>query len=110
MTNTSTIGPADCADALATLRERSPLVQCLTNIVVAQWTANVLLADDFLQHVDGFSIGSNDLTMLNRLIDQQAFTMAVTDLFWLSSMLFFVLVAVCQFWSHTAFWSSAPAW
>lgn len=39
-----TIRPADCADALATLRERSPLVQCLTNIVVAQWTANVLLA------------------------------------------------------------------
>ncbi|WP_420123743.1 hydroxyethylthiazole kinase [Nakamurella sp.] len=38
------IRPADCADALATLRERSPLVQCLTNIVVAQWTANVLLA------------------------------------------------------------------
>jgi len=31
-------------DALATLRERSPLVQCLTNIVVAQWTANLLLA------------------------------------------------------------------
>ena len=38
------IRPADCADALATLRARSPLVQCLTNIVVAQWTANVLLA------------------------------------------------------------------
>lgn len=32
------------ADALRTLRERQPLVQCLTNIVVAQWTANVLLA------------------------------------------------------------------
>ena len=32
------------ADALEALRERSPLVQCLTNIVVAQWTANVLLA------------------------------------------------------------------
>ena len=44
MTNTSTIRPADCADALHALRERSPLVQCLTNIVVAQWTANVLLA------------------------------------------------------------------
>jgi len=39
-----TIRPADCADALETLRARSPLVQCLTNIVVAQWTANVLLA------------------------------------------------------------------
>lgn len=38
------IRPVDCADALATLRARSPLVQCLTNIVVAQWTANVLLA------------------------------------------------------------------
>lgn len=34
----------DCADALAVFRERAPLVQCLTNIVVAQWTANVLLA------------------------------------------------------------------
>lgn len=44
MTNDSAIGAADCADALRVLRERSPLVQCLTNIVVAQWTANVLLA------------------------------------------------------------------
>lgn len=43
MTDTP-IRPADCADALARLRDRSPLVQCLTNIVVAQWTANVLLA------------------------------------------------------------------
>ncbi len=31
-------------DALRVLRERAPLVQCLTNIVVAQWTANTLLA------------------------------------------------------------------
>lgn len=30
--------------ALRSLRERPPLVQCVTNIVVAQWTANVLLA------------------------------------------------------------------
>lgn len=34
----------DCADALAALHEQAPLVQCLTNIVAAQWTANVLLA------------------------------------------------------------------
>ena len=40
----STIRSGDCADALATLRERAPLVQCLTNVVVTQWTANVLLA------------------------------------------------------------------
>jgi hydroxyethylthiazole kinase len=32
------------ADALTALRDRPPLVQCLTNIVVAGWTANVLLA------------------------------------------------------------------
>lgn len=34
----------DCAAALERLRGTGPLVQCLTNIVVAQWTANVLLA------------------------------------------------------------------
>jgi hydroxyethylthiazole kinase len=38
------ISTADLAAALAALRERPPLVQCLTNVVVAQWTANVLLA------------------------------------------------------------------
>lgn len=34
----------DVAAALTALREQQPLVQCLTNIVVANWTANVLLA------------------------------------------------------------------
>lgn len=38
------ITPRDCADALEALRTHAPLVQCLTNIVVAQWTANTLLA------------------------------------------------------------------
>jgi hydroxyethylthiazole kinase len=41
---TSGVTPQDLADALTALRERPPLVQCLTNIVVAGWTANVLLA------------------------------------------------------------------
>lgn len=36
--------PADFAGTLDDLRRRRPLVQCLTNIVVAPWTANVLLA------------------------------------------------------------------
>jgi hydroxyethylthiazole kinase len=44
MNATSAVSPQDLADALTVLRERSPLVQCLTNIVVAGWTANVLLA------------------------------------------------------------------
>jgi DHA2 family multidrug resistance protein len=34
------------------------------------------------------------LASINRSIDQQAFTMAVTDLFYLSAVLFFVLIAV----------------
>ena len=41
---TSTVTPQDLGDALTALRDRPPLVQCLTNIVVAGWTANVLLA------------------------------------------------------------------
>jgi MFS transporter, DHA2 family, multidrug resistance protein len=34
------------------------------------------------------------LTSINRTIDQQAYTMAVTDMFYLSGLLFFVLIAV----------------
>jgi len=44
MTSNAPITANDCAAALAALRDKAPLVQCLTNIVVAQWTANVLLA------------------------------------------------------------------
>jgi hydroxyethylthiazole kinase len=38
------VAPELLGDALAGLHERPPLVQCLTNVVAAQWTANVLLA------------------------------------------------------------------
>ena len=44
MSTTSTVTPQSLADALTALRERPPLVQCLTNTVAAGWTANVLLA------------------------------------------------------------------
>jgi len=40
------------------------------------------------------------LALMNRMIDQQAFTMAATDLFWLSSVLFVALIALV--------WLSAP--
>lgn len=36
--------PEAIGESLAAFRSTGPLVQCLTNIVVAQWTANVLLA------------------------------------------------------------------
>jgi hydroxyethylthiazole kinase len=38
------ISAHDCSAALDALRRQPPVVQCLTNIVAAQWTANVLLA------------------------------------------------------------------
>jgi MFS transporter, DHA2 family, multidrug resistance protein len=41
----------------------------------------------------GFS-ESQALATINRMIDQQAYTMAVTDLFYLSSMVFFLLIGV----------------
>jgi DHA2 family multidrug resistance protein len=34
------------------------------------------------------------LAMVNRLVDQQAFTMAATDLYWLSSLIFLALIAL----------------
>jgi DHA2 family multidrug resistance protein len=44
----------------------------------------------------GFS-GDQVAANLNRMIDQQAYTMAVTDVFYMSSLLFFALVAVIWF-------------
>jgi len=43
-TEQNVIEPSGLAEALAALRARTPLVQCLTNVVVAGSTANVLLA------------------------------------------------------------------
>jgi hydroxyethylthiazole kinase len=43
-TSISSVDTRALADALMALHTESPLVQCLTNVVVAQWTANVLLA------------------------------------------------------------------
>jgi len=41
-------------------------------IMMCEVPSNVLLAEDFLQHVDGFSIGSNDLTQLTLGIDRDS--------------------------------------
>lgn len=39
-----TLTPDHIADLIMRLRETQPLVQCITNIVVSNWSANVLLA------------------------------------------------------------------
>jgi pyruvate, water dikinase len=40
--------------------------------LMAEIPSNVLLADEFAQHIDGFSIGSNDLTQLTLGLDRDS--------------------------------------
>ena len=40
--------------------------------LMAELPSNVLLADEFAQHIDGFSIGSNDLTQLTLGLDRDS--------------------------------------
>ncbi|MBM7471793.1 hydroxyethylthiazole kinase [Subtercola frigoramans] len=73
----------DIGNALRLLRENPPLVQCITNIVVAQWTANVLLAAgaapamvDNPREAGGFaSIASGVLINLGTPYDDTALAM-----------------------------------
>jgi pyruvate, water dikinase len=48
-------------------------------IMMCEVPSNALLAPDFLEHVDGFSIGSNDLTQLTLALDRDSGLVA--DLF-----------------------------
>jgi pyruvate,water dikinase len=41
-------------------------------IMMCEIPANAVLADEFLQHFDGFSIGSNDLTQLTLALDRDS--------------------------------------
>jgi len=49
-----------------------PGVQDLKLYVMCEIPSNALLADDFLEHCDGFSIGSNDLTQLTLGVDRDS--------------------------------------
>ncbi|MDV6319052.1 phosphoenolpyruvate synthase [Chromohalobacter sp. HP20-39] len=50
----------------------SPQGQGLKIIMMCELPANALLADEFLEHFDGFSIGSNDLTQLTLGLDRDS--------------------------------------
>ena len=47
-------------------------VDDLKIMMMCELPSNVLLAEDFLQHFDGFSIGSNDLTQLTLGLDRDS--------------------------------------
>ena len=47
-------------------------VDGLKIMMMCELPSNVLLAEDFLQHFDGFSIGSNDLTQLTLGLDRDS--------------------------------------
>ena len=47
-------------------------------IMMCEIPANVLIADDFLQRFDGFSIGSNDLTQLTLGVDRDSSLVAAS--------------------------------
>jgi len=47
-------------------------------IMMCEIPSNALLADEFLQHVDGYSIGSNDLTQLTLGLDRDSALVAAS--------------------------------
>ncbi len=63
------------ADAVLQLLARNGLVRGengLRVVMMCELPSNAILADRFLEHFDGFSIGSNDMTQLTLGIDRDA--------------------------------------
>jgi pyruvate,water dikinase len=50
----------------------------LSVVMMCELPSNALLADEFLDHVDGFSIGSNDMTQLTLGLDRDSALVAAT--------------------------------
>ncbi|MCO7218843.1 phosphoenolpyruvate synthase [Klenkia sp. PcliD-1-E] len=50
----------------------------LSVVMMCELPSNALLADEFLDHVDGFSIGSNDMTQLTLGLDRDSSLVAAT--------------------------------
>ena len=69
-----TLGDADAALAVLAENglERGSGKDGLKIIMMCEIPANVLMADEFLQRFDGFSIGSNDLTQLTLGVDRDS--------------------------------------
>ena len=75
------VGPAEEGREVVSLMAANGLVRGeagipdgrgLKVIMMCELPANALLADEFLEHFDGFSIGSNDLTQLTLGLDRDS--------------------------------------
>ncbi|GMG88197.1 phosphoenolpyruvate synthase [Biformimicrobium ophioploci] len=66
--------PQEAAEVLALLEENGLKrgENGLKVIMMCELPSNALLADEFLEHFDGFSIGSNDLTQLTLGLDRDS--------------------------------------
>lgn len=73
-----TVGDADAALAVLAENGLERGRDGLKVIMMCEIPANVLLADEFLQRFDGFSIGSNDLTQLTLGVDRDSSLVAAS--------------------------------
>ncbi|SDK16650.1 phosphoenolpyruvate synthase [Microbulbifer yueqingensis] len=73
--------PEEASEVVALMAENGLVrgERGLKVIMMCELPSNALLAEDFLQHFDGFSIGSNDLTQLTLGLDRDSGLVA--DLF-----------------------------
>jgi pyruvate, water dikinase len=67
-----TVGEAEHAIELLAKNGLKRGEEGLRIIMMCELPTNALLADDFLQHFDGYSIGSNDLTQLTLGLDRDS--------------------------------------
>ncbi|MGI9306534.1 MAG: phosphoenolpyruvate synthase [Gammaproteobacteria bacterium] len=63
---------AEAKAVIAVLGENGISRDSWTIIMMCEVPANALLAEEFLEHFDGFSIGSNDLTQLTLALDRDS--------------------------------------
>jgi len=67
-----TVGEAEAVIGLLAKNGLKRGVNGLRVIMMCEIPSNALLADRFLEHFDGFSIGSNDMTQLTLGVDRDA--------------------------------------